>query len=330
MSIALESIPSLTPVEAAAVASREFGISGDMSALPSERDQNFLISAKDGRKCVLKIANLNDPPELLEFQNLAMRHVEQSAPPCRVQQVLRSLDGADIARIRNPRTGTQHCVRVLSWIDGEVLAKSTDRGPMLFESIGTCLARIDAALEGFSHPAMHRVLQWDLRRAGMARTHVQILPAGRRAYIESLFSQWERIDWTSLRHSVVHGDANDHNVIVGGGRMVGLLDFGDMVYSATVGELAVALAYAMQGEDQPLRVAALLIHAYATHYPLVEAERRALFPLVLSRLAMSVCYSAHNRARNPDDPYQVVSEAPAWNLLGRLEASTPRDFARLW
>jgi hypothetical protein len=34
---------------------------------------------------------------------------------------------------------------------------------------------------------------------------------------------------------------------------------------------------------------------------------------------MSVCYSAHNRARNPDDPYQVVSEAAAWDLLDRLE-----------
>ena len=34
---------------------------------------------------------------------------------------------------------------------------------------------------------------------------------------------------------------------------------------------------------------------------------------------MSVCYSAHNRARNPDDAYQVVSEAAAWDLLGKLD-----------
>jgi hypothetical protein len=37
-----------------------------------------------------------------------------------------------------------------------------------------------------------------------------------------------------------------------------------------------------------------------------------------TRLAMSVCYSAHNRARNPGDPYQVVSEAAAWDLLEKL------------
>ena len=84
---------------------------------------------------------------------------------------------------------------------------------------------------------------------------------------------------------MIHGDANDYNVIVGAGRMVGLLDFGDMVHSATVCDLAVALAYTMLGEAEPLRVAAQVIRAYQDRYPLNEAEQQALFPLVLSRLA---------------------------------------------
>ena len=75
-----------------------------MAALPSERDQNFLISVEGGGRLVLKIANLHDAPELLDFQNLAMRHVALAAPECRVQRVLRSLDGTDIARARNVRT----------------------------------------------------------------------------------------------------------------------------------------------------------------------------------------------------------------------------------
>jgi Ser/Thr protein kinase RdoA (MazF antagonist) len=177
---------------------------------------------------------------------------------------------------------------------------------------------------------MHRVLQWDLRRAGMARENLGLLPDARRTHVEGLFSQWERIDWAALRHSVIHGDANDYNVIVDAGRMVGLLDFGDMVYSATVCDLAVALAYTMLGEAEPLRVAVQVIRAYQDRYPLHEAEQQALFPLVLSRLAMSVCYSAHNRARNPGDPYQVVSEAAAWELLGKLEACSRQEVERMW
>jgi Ser/Thr protein kinase RdoA (MazF antagonist) len=319
MTISLESIPSFTAAEALAAAGRDFGIAGAAAALPSERDQNFLIADAAGGKFVLKIANLNDVRELLDFQNQAMRRVEKARVGCRVQQVVSSLRGSDITNIRNARTGNDHCLRLLTWIDGEVLAKSTSRGSELYESIGAGMARIDAALCGFSHPAMRRALQWDLRRAGMARENAGLLARDRRARVEDLFSLWEQIDWTALRHGVIHGDANDYNVIVVDGRMAGLLDFGDMVYTATVCDLAIALAYLMLGEREPLPAAAQVIRAYHCHYPLTEAEQRALYPLILSRLAMSVCYSAHNRARNPGDPYQVVSEAGAWDLLDKLE-----------
>jgi Ser/Thr protein kinase RdoA (MazF antagonist) len=328
--IPLESIPSFTQPEALALAKRDFGIAGAVSVLPSERDQNFLIVGEGGEKFVLKIANAHDTPELLDFQNRAMRHVAESTPSCRVQRIVSSLAGGDVARARQSGTGRDHCVRLLTWIDGEVLAKSASRGPALFESVGAGLGKIDAALCSFTHPAMHRVLQWDLRRAGMAREHARLLPQGRRAHVERLFLQWEAIDWAALRHSVIHGDANDYNVIVGAGGMVGLLDFGDMVYSATVCELAIALAYIMLGEHEPLEVAAQVTRAYQRHYPLREVERQALYPLVLSRLAMSVCYSAHNRARNPTDPYQVVSEAAAWDLLEKLDARPRHDANGIW
>jgi Ser/Thr protein kinase RdoA (MazF antagonist) len=327
--IPLESIPSFTQADALALAKRDFGIAGAVSALPSERDQNFLIIAEDGGKFVLKIANAHDTPELLDFQNKAMRHVEESAPGCRVQRIVSPLRGGEVVRVRTG-TGRDHCVRLLTWIDGEVLAKTASRGPALFESVGAGLGKIDAALCGFTHPAMHRVLQWDLRRAGMARVHAGLLPQVRQAHVERLFSQWEGIEWTALRHSVIHGDANDYNVIVAAGSMVGLLDFGDMVYSATVCELAIALAYIMLGEDEPLDVAAQVTRAYERHYPLREAERTALYPLVLSRLGMSVCYSAHNRARNPTDPYQVVSEAAAWDLLEKLDNCLRGDANGIW
>lgn len=325
MTISLESIPSFTATEALAIANQGYGLMGTASILPSERDQNFLITESGAGKYVLKIANLSDTPALLDFQNKAMRHVEKSQADCRVQRVVCSLQGLDIMTMHNPRTGTQHGVRLLTWLDGEVLANSTARGPALFESIGAGMAGIDAALCEFSHPAMRRVLQWDLCRAGMARESAGLLPDDRRARVERLFSQWERIDWTALRHSVIHGDANDYNVIVGDGRMVGLLDFGDMVYTATVCDLAIALAYVMLGEQDPLSVAAQVIRAYQRRHPLNEAEQQALLSLILSRLSMSVCYSAHNRARNPNDPYQVVTEAAAWALLDRLEHWPPED-----
>jgi Ser/Thr protein kinase RdoA (MazF antagonist) len=318
VTIPLESIPSFTGATALELAQAQYGLIGTICALPSERDQNFLISGARGGRFVLKIANLHDPPELLDFQNQAMRRVRTQVADCRVPQVQCTLQGLEITRIHDAATGNDYCVRVLDWIDGDVLAKSASRGPALFESIGAGMARVDAALRGFSHPAMHRILQWDLRRAGMARENAQLLPPERRTQVERLFSLWERIEWTDLRHGVIHGDANDYNIIAGAGRMIGLLDFGDMVHTATVCDLAIALAYVMLGEREPLLVATQVIRAYQRCHPLTAAEQRALYPLILSRLAMSVCYSAHNKARNPDDPYQIVTEAAAWDLLDKL------------
>jgi len=325
LTIPLESIPRFGAADASDVARREFGIVGTISTLPSERDQNFLITDADGGKFVLKIANLNDAPELLDFQNQAMRHVAGALTDCRVQSLVPSLQGSDLTTILNRSTGVPHCVRMLTWIDGQTLANTTARQRSLFASIGSSMATIDAALCRFTHPAMDRVLQWDLRQAPMARENASLLSWDRRARVERIFQQWDEIDWAALRHSVIHGDANDHNVLVDAGRVVGLLDFGDMLHTATVCDLAIALAYTMLNEKEPLSVAAQVIGGYHRCYPLTDAEQHALFPLILSRLGMSVCYSAHNRARNPQDPYQVVTESAAWELLDRLELCSPRD-----
>jgi Ser/Thr protein kinase RdoA (MazF antagonist) len=318
VTISLDSIPRFTPAEGLEVALKDYGLSGRVSVLPSERDQNFLIIDPEGGKFVLKIANRGDSPDLLDFQHQAMRRVANSQCDCRVQEVVPSRTGADITAIHDA-AGVRHCVRLLRWIEGKVLATCTSRSASLLESIGASMAKVDMALQDFAHPAMHRVLQWDLRHAGLAQDKAVLLPRARRSRVEVAFANWGKIDWTTLRHGVIHSDANDYNVLIEGGRMSGLLDFGDMVYSATVCELAIALAYAMLHEREPLGAAAHVVRAYHRHNPLTEPEQRVLFPLILARLAASVCYSAHNRARNPDDSYQVVTEAAAWELLEQLE-----------
>jgi Ser/Thr protein kinase RdoA (MazF antagonist) len=325
LAIALESIPRFGAAEALAAAVKDYGISGRVSILPSERDQNFLITDPGGGRFVLKIANREDSPDLLDFQHQAMRRVAHSQGPTLVQEIVPTRAGADIGVIESP-SGVRHCVRVLKWIEGTVLAGCTPRSAPLLDSLGACMAKVDLALADFSHPAMHRVLQWDLRHAGLARDKAALLPDPWRTRVQRSFVLWEQIDWASLRHGVIHGDANDHNVLIDAGRVSGLLDFGDSVYSATVCELAVALAYAILHEREPLRAAAHVVRGYHRCNPLTEPEQRALYPLMLARLSASLCYAAHNKARNPDDPYQVVTEAAARELLARLEAA-PSDAA---
>ena len=47
----------------------------------------------------------------------------------------------------------------------------------------------------------------------------------------------------TLPKGAIHNDGNDHNILVLDGEMAGLLDFGDMVSSALVCEVANTAAY---------------------------------------------------------------------------------------
>jgi Ser/Thr protein kinase RdoA (MazF antagonist) len=315
--IDLESIPRCAPEQALELARREYGLCGSASPLPSERDQNFLLQTPGGR-FVLKIANLEDSAELLDFQHGAMRRIGLRLRNFRIQELLPARSGADLVTYQSPG-GARHLVRLMRWIEGEVLGERVMRSAPLLESIGENMAQVDLALAGYTHPAMGRRLQWDLKLAGQAREHAGRLPAERRARVLAIFEQWESIDWRSLPHAVIHGDANDFNVLVEGERMVGLLDFGDMVHSAVVCDLAIAVAYSVLHQPDPLAAAQAVIGGYHRRRPLESAEQRALPALMLARLGASVCYAALNRARAPHDGYQVVSEAAAWALLDALE-----------
>jgi len=98
-----------------------------------------------------------------------------------------------------------------------------------------------------------------------------------------------------------------------------------MVHSALACDLAVALAYVMLDEAEPITAAAEVVAAYHRANPLQEAEIAALFPLAAARLAMSVCHAAWQSAEAPENAYLQISNRPAWALLERL-AELPKGW----
>ena len=81
-----------------------------------------------------------------------------------------------------------------------------------------------------------------------------------------------------LPRQLVHGDINSGNVLFDGDppRVSGIIDFGDMVHSYLVGEVAVAAAYAVLGKVDPLTALARVVAAH----PEFEATLAGLLPEV--------------------------------------------------
>ncbi len=131
-----------------------------------------------------------------------------------------------------------------------------------------------------------------------------------------------------LRRSVIHGDANDYNVLVSPRgdsdpqhpTVVGLIDFGDMVHSHTVGDLAVAIAYVVLDKADPMTVAAQVVAGYHKEYPLQQAEIEALHGLVIMRLCMSVSLAAHQKQQQPGNEYLKISQRSIINTLPLIAA----------
>ena len=125
-----------------------------------------------------------------------------------------------------------------------------------------------------------------------------------------------------LRRSVIHGDVNDYNVIVDPQSMTvsGLIDFGDMVYSYTVGDLAIAIAYVILDKTDPHAAVAEIVSGYQSRFLLLEEEFEALWPLVRLRLAMSVCVAAHQLRQQPENQYLRISQKAIEENLPRIYA----------
>src|SRR5205823_451022 len=73
--------PRCSPADAERIARDCFRVDGQASALTSERDQNFLISPRDGDGLVLKIANALERPAMVDAQQRALEHLAHTGVP---------------------------------------------------------------------------------------------------------------------------------------------------------------------------------------------------------------------------------------------------------
>lgn len=319
--------PFVDEAAAASLLRERWHIEARLRPLPSERDRNFAVEIDRRPVFVLKVSNVADDLVLLQMQHAALSVLAAAGVPC--QRPMETIDGDEILTW-TPIDGQPVLVRLLTWLPGRPLADvpPTDRPPALLEDLGATMGRTANALTRFDHPAVRRPFQWDARHGlDVIDAHASAVGDATRV---ALIGRWRaRLDrlatvLPALRASVIHNDANDHNVLVAddGQAISGLLDPGDAVWSITVNELAVAAAYAALDAPDPIRVIERVRVGFERELPLTDEERSLLVELVALRLCTSVALSAHQSRLAPGDAYLTISEAPAFALLERLERET--------
>ena len=156
-------------------------------------------------------------------------------------------------------------VWLLTWLDGELLLGRT-ASP---DALGRTLGALNAALATFEHPAAHRTFAWDLASIAELEDLLPLVPSdvgGRRAPRRS---RPDRAAEPGHPRRLPPG-----NLLVSGEELVGVLDFGDVLHTARVVDLAIALNYL------PARASGTRSPPGSSRVvPLTAEEREALLPL---------------------------------------------------
>lgn len=312
------------------VAAQHFGVIGTARNLASERDTNYHVVTAAGRGYALKFANPAEPPENTDFQTEALRYLERTDPTLPVPKVVPALNGAHELTLPLP-DGRKSVVRLLTWVEGEQVTK-VGVSAALRRDIGAKLARLGAALSGFDHRAAAHDILWDIKNASRLWEMIPaIAEPEMRAHVEAELTHFDKAvgpKLAGLRQQVIHNDLNHYNVVVvptAPDRVSGILDFGDMVKTALVIDVAVAASYLTSLEDDPLVCVTDIVTAYHAVTPLTRDEVMLLRDLIVARLFTSICITDWRATRYPENAaYILRNNGPARSGMERF-ATLPRE-----
>ena len=303
-------------------------INGKLKPLAGYCDQNLLLTLNSGQKFIIKVANTEEPEICLSMQNEAMQRLTDKGLP--VPHAITNNSGDSITTIRKQA----HCfyLRVLSFLPGKFYADYSpeQHNEKLWGDLGKFAAHLVNGLSDFSHIGAHRYLEWDLAnglRVCLEKKHH--LNETQEAMVDKFLSIYKSqvLPRTAeLSLGVIHNDANDYNLLVDIDESTqnpisikGLIDFGDMVFSHQINELAITCAYALLSQNDPISTLINIVKGYHTERSLELVEIEVLLPLIALRLCTSVCNSALAIKEQPDNDYLLISAKPAWELLSILK-----------
>ncbi|MBK7407760.1 MAG: aminotransferase class III-fold pyridoxal phosphate-dependent enzyme [Saprospirales bacterium] len=321
---------TISTAQASAYALQYFGIEAAAKTLPGEIDFNFFLETADGRAFTLKLSRPDAKLEEIDFQIALVAHLGEKNLPLHFPEVIPALDGSLRTKVVD-ENNKERWLRLLKWVPGRMLSDVHPRSPELLAQWGQTCGHLARALQDFDHPAAHRFQKWDPSQTLHGKQYRPYFQSDTEREIADHF--WDLFETVALpalptlRQRVNYNDAHEHNLLVDedlkNPRIIGVIDFGDAVFTQTINELAIACAYACMDKPDPIEAATHVVKGFHQLFPLQEKEVGVLFPLIAARLLNTVSHSAWNKHHEPGNDYLLVSERPAWELLQKFRNISP-------
>ncbi|XP_078541349.1 hydroxylysine kinase-like isoform X2 [Lissotriton helveticus] len=351
--------PALSDTQATLLVEDVFGLKvSKIKPLPSYGDQNFHIVTTDLEKTtnvtdfVLKITNCieNKIENLIDVQTRVMMFLRDegfptaTAVPTRDGQIL-SLQSADYGLGKK-----DHVVRLMTYLPGVPLAK-IPAGPDLLYEVGQLAAKLDKALQKFSHPNINTLDRgsfiWNLSQIPLLKEMVFALDQQRhQEVVEQTILEFEKCVLQELgdfRRSINHGDLNDYNILLQQTskesfgkiqdtyRISGILDFNDMSNGYYAFEVAIAIMYMMIESQEPLKAGGYVLAGFESILPLNQKEKDALYLLVMGRCVQSLVIARHSVLQHPEnEEYLMITAKTGWKHLLTMAELGKEAVEKIW
>ena len=299
--------------------SENFGIDASLESLDGEYDLNFFANASS-KKYVLKVMRVGCEPDFINMQCAAIRML--NGKNLCTPEIIPTVSGADFASV-NDEEGNLRLVWVIKAKSGVCYSKIYPRPIDFIYDLGKKIGGLNKALKEFDHPYLDRDFKWNLMESNWITDYLYLITDNdRKDILIEIIEEYNSVlhKAKKLPQFAIHNDLNDHNILATsdiseGVKVSGIIDFGDMIRSPHICELAISCAYIALDQENPIKTIADLVGSYHTKNPLTELDLDLLFIFLKMRLAVSVVNSTMMSKENPDDAYITISQAPAWRFL---------------
>ena len=321
--------PTFEEAEVAEKVADAFGLTGQWTPLAGERDQNFRLRAEDGHKYVVKVSGPDEDPGSTDFQVQALLYLEKGNPQIPVPRIIRTKSGSCLSEITDAG-GVKHALRVVTYLDGIPYSEGAFPDAENLQKIGAFQGEVVNALAGFEHEASRHFMPWNLSNGiavskdlwAEAADDVRTLAA---PLLDRLRHEALPI-LNACPSQVIHNDAHPTNLLRADAvspDIVGLIDFGDMVYAPIINDLAVtATTFHRSGIEDLATVVSLLIGFHRAH-PLSDVEISMLWDAIILRVLTTILLSDIKLNMDKDHDPDIIEDRV--NAYAKLEVICDLD-----
>lgn len=301
---------------------KQFGVEGEvLKKLEGYGSSNFLIEGSDGKKYVLKKYPIKESEivrEEIDFINLLDPILPYSLP-------------TNISTVQGDSLylAEDSCYRLSNYIEGSLFVNVEHTDSLVFD-FGQKVALFHSAVVSVSDSSKYlniknRQFVWNMLNTA-DNDSSKIQDASLKKLVDYFILSFNQNAITTLKklpRYIHHNDLNDWNVLCDGGKVIGVIDFGDISFSPLINDIGIALAYLLFNKENPIACAESFIKGYVSKRSISKEEIALLFYLIPARLCTSLCGSAKAKFEAIDTEYILVSEKPAKKLLNQWIAFNP-------